>query len=286
MLYHLLIYVALGAMGHVSAQNRIVNGVEAAPHTWPWQASLQAQTGTGWYHVCGGSLVQQQWVMTAAHCIQADRVYRMVLGKHNLRINEPAQFESTIALSVVHPSWNNHPTRGFDIALMKLSSAAPLSEQIKLAVLPRVGQELWDNVTCMATGWGLLASDGKFPSVLQEAKLPFVNYSTCSQQEWWWYGVNTNLICAGDDHAVCNGDSGGPLSCQEPNGSWVVYGITSFGHKNCSVFHKPSVFTRVSAYTDWVSQVMETSSRSTASLCSAHLLMLGLTQSLVSLFRN
>ncbi|XP_078475720.1 chymotrypsin-like elastase family member 2A isoform X3 [Lampetra planeri] len=230
--------------GHVSAQNRIVNGVEAAPHTWPWQASLQAQTGTGWYHVCGGSLVRQQWVMTAAHCIQ------------------------------------------FDIALMKLSSPAPLSEQIKLAVLPRAEQELWDNVTCMATGWGLLASDGQFPSVLQEAKLPFVNYFTCSQREWWWYNVNTNLICAGDDHAVCNGDSGGPLSCQEPNGSWVVYGITSFGHKNCSVFHKPSVFTRVSAYTDWVSQVMETPSRSTASLCSAHLLMLGLTQLLVSLFRN
>lgn len=86
-----------------------------------------------------------------------------------------------------------------------------------------------------------------------------MDYATCSKPGWWGSTVKTNMICAGGDGIIssCNGDSGGPLNCQGANGQWQVHGIVSFGSSlGCNYYHKPSVFTRVSNYIDWINSVI------------------------------
>ncbi|PKU30332.1 hypothetical protein llap_19364 [Limosa lapponica baueri] len=102
------------------------------------------------------------------------------------------------------------------------------------------------------------AAGGPLADVLQQALLPVVDYETCSQRDWWGSNVRTTMVCAGGDGVVsgCNGDSGGPLNCQR-NGVWEVDGIVSFGSGlGCNTAKKPTVFTRVSAYIDWINEVL------------------------------
>merc|ERR1712168_1391449 len=85
--------------------------------------------------------------------------------------------------------------------------------------------------------------------------------TSCSKSDWWGSLVTNNMICAGGDGqlASCNGDSGGPLNCQNPDGSWDVHGVVSFGSSmGCNYPKKPSVFTRVSAYMSWINNVITT----------------------------
>lgn len=204
--------------------------------------------------------------------------------------------------------------RSNDIALIKLKQPVQETESIQAACLPPSDLELPNDYPCEITGWGRLwskqgvavggkgdgdqvlrvrgeavvAANGPLADVLQQALLPVVDYSTCSQSDWWGYLVRTSMVCAGGDGVVsgCNvsagrfgegrggtsatpvmlvvtpcgavpgqGDSGGPLNCQR-EGLWEVHGIVSFGSSwGCNTYKKPTVFTRVSAYIDWINEV-------------------------------
>ncbi|XP_032904343.1 chymotrypsin-like elastase family member 2A [Amblyraja radiata] len=242
--------------------SRVVGGTDAVPHSWPWQISLQYLRNGEWRHTCGGSLIGSNWVMTAAHCISKDKTYRVVLGKQNLRASEPGSVAIEIAPGnlFVHEKWNPIlVVLGNDIALIRLASPVVLSSEIKPGCIPTAGSVLSNNYPCYITGWGLLYTDGPIADNLQQALLPVVDHATCSKMDWWGYGVRKTMVCAGGDGIVagCNGDSGGPLNCQAADGSWAVHGIASFvSSLGCNAKKKPTVFTRVSAYNDWISQIM------------------------------
>merc|ERR1711970_1195882 len=102
-----------------SAEERVVGGEIAKPNSWPWQISLQFKSGSRFYHTCGGSLIRRDWVMTAAHCVDRTRTWRVVLGEHNINVagdvNE--QFRSVDRV-YIHPGWDsNNVAGGDDIAL-------------------------------------------------------------------------------------------------------------------------------------------------------------------------
>ncbi|PIO26823.1 hypothetical protein AB205_0048040, partial [Aquarana catesbeiana] len=142
-----------------------------------------------------------------------------------------------------------------DIALIKLSQPAPLSDNIQPACLPPSGVLLANNSNSFVTGWGRLYTGGPIADNLQQALLPVVDYPTCSRSDWWGWQVRDTMVCAGGDGIVsaCNGDSGGPLNVKSGDGSWQVHGIVSFGSGvSCNYEKKPTVFTRVSAYIDWI----------------------------------
>merc|ERR1712002_472408 len=89
--------------------------------------------------------------------------------------------------------------------------------------------------------------------------LEVLSPTSCTRSDWWGSLVTDKMVCAGGDGqlASCNGDSGGPLNCQNPDGSWDVHGVVSFGSSmGCNYHKKPSVFTRVSAYISWMNNVM------------------------------
>ncbi|CAJ1085503.1 chymotrypsin-like elastase family member 2A [Xyrichtys novacula] len=238
--------------------SRVVGGDDVRENSWPWQVSLQYRSGSNFYHTCGGTLISDQWVLTAAHCI-GSRTYRVYLGKHNLKnSNEPGSIAISPGKIVVHENWDSYRIRN-DIALIKLSTPVTLSDSIMPACLPNSGDILDHGAPCYVTGWGRLWTGGPIADILQQALLPVVGHSTCTKYDWWGSLVTDSMICAGGDGqlASCNGDSGGPLNCQNPDGSWDVHGVVSFGSSmGCNYPKKPSVFTRVSDYISWINNVM------------------------------
>ncbi|NXV35416.1 CTRC protein, partial [Rissa tridactyla] len=236
---------------------RVVGGEDARAHSWPWQISLQYSRYGAWHHTCGGTLIASNWVLTAAHCISSSLNYRVVLGKQVLsEEDEAGSLAVGVDKIIVHENWNSFFIIN-DIALIKLAQEVEVSETIQPACLPPAGLTLENNYPCYITGWGRIRTNGPLADVLQQALLPVVDYETCSQRDWWGSNVRPTMVCAGGDGTVsgCNGDSGGPLNCQR-DGLWEVDGIVSFGSAlGCNTHKKPTVFTRVSAYIDWINEV-------------------------------
>ncbi|XP_068453308.1 chymotrypsin-C-like [Clinocottus analis] len=238
--------------------SRVVGGEDVRPHSWPWQISLQYNRQGEWRHTCGGTLISDQWVLTAAHCISKSKEYRVALGKHNLVQTEEGVVFMGTANIVVHEKWNPLFIRN-DIALIKLESPVTFSDSIMAACLPSAGFLLPHNEPCYVTGWGRVYTGGPIADILQQALLPVVDHATCTKPDWWGAQVKDTMVCAGGDGVVsgCNGDSGGPLNCQAADGVWEVHGIVSFGSGlSCNFPKKPTVFTQVSSYIDWISSKM------------------------------
>nr|XP_054362168.1 chymotrypsin-like elastase family member 1 [Mirounga angustirostris] len=259
-----LVFTTLVLYGH-STQDfpetnaRVVGGTEAQRNSWPSQISLQYLSGGKWYHTCGGTLIKQNWVMTAAHCMDTPMTFRVVVGEHNLNQNDGTEQSVSVQKIVVHPSWNsNNVAAGYDIALLRLAQKVTLNSYVQLGVLPQEGTILANNSPCYITGWGRTKTNGQLARRLQQAYLPSVDYVTCSSSSFWGSTMKRTMVCAGGDgvRSGCQGDSGGPLHCLV-SGKYTVHGVTSFvSNLGCNVSRKPTVFTRVSAYISWINTVI------------------------------
>ncbi|NXN91141.1 CELA1 elastase, partial [Rhinopomastus cyanomelas] len=177
--------------------------------------------------------------------------FRVVAGEHHLSSSDGSEQVFSVSRIIIHPYWNsNSVASGYDIALLRLASSATLNSSVQLAVLPQQGTILPNDYPCYITGWGLTR-------MLLQAYLPVVDYQICSSPSYWGSIVKSTMVCAGGDgvRSGCQGDSGGPLHCAV-NGQYQVHGVTSFvSSQGCNVLHKPTVFTRVSAYISWIQNV-------------------------------
>ncbi|XP_045746842.1 chymotrypsin-like protease CTRL-1 [Mirounga angustirostris] len=233
----------------LSFSQRIVNGENAVSGSWPWQVSLQDRSG---FHFCGGSLISQSWVVTAAHCNVSPGRHVVVLGEYDRSSNaEPLQVLS-ISKAITHPFWNP-TTLNNDLTLLKLASPARYTKRVSPVCLASPDEALPAGFKCATTGWGRLSGVGNTTPVrLQQVALPLVTVNQCRQ--YWGSRITDSMICAGGAGASsCQGDSGGPLVCQKGN-TWVLTGIVSWGTSNCNV-RQPAIYTRVSKFSTWINQV-------------------------------
>uniref|UniRef100_A0A3P8WQB1 pancreatic elastase n=1 Tax=Cynoglossus semilaevis TaxID=244447 RepID=A0A3P8WQB1_CYNSE len=228
------------------------------PNSWPWQISLQYQSGSRYYHTCGGTLIRRGWVMTAAHCVDSQRTWRVVLGEHDLNSDSGREQIKGVSRVYIHPKWNSYNVAyGYDVALLRLSSEATLNTYVQLGSLPPSGQVLPHNNNCYITGWGRTSTGGSLSPQLKQAYLPLVSHEVCSRSDWWGSTIKNTMVCGGGgSDSGCNGDSGGPLNCMVSN-KYYVHGIASFvSGSGCNAYKKPTVFTRVSAYIQWMDSIM------------------------------
>ncbi|EFX75606.1 hypothetical protein DAPPUDRAFT_26576, partial [Daphnia pulex] len=241
---------------------RIVGGVTSVKNAWPFAVSLMAKGR----HFCGGSLLDNQHILTAAHCVatlSSNEVagVEVILGLHTLKPMDAQVVRRKLRRVVRHKGY--HAANFFnDIAILKMDSPVKFSSTISPVCLPSAGtRDLYVNKDAVVVGWGALQEDGKLlPISLQEVTVKVQTNAECqkSYQHDAPGGINNDMLCAAyPKKDSCMGDSGGPLVIQTSPGSpWIQVGIVSWGI-GCGRAEFPGVYVRTTSFLEWIQKNLE-----------------------------
>jgi secreted trypsin-like serine protease len=247
----------------------VVGGSDAPAGLYPWIVQFSDRSSGG--QICGGSLIAERWVLTAAHCLYrrdgTPRPLNNLFVRHgHLRRNEGDE----VAIDEVYP----HPSyrtglMSNDVALLRLDRPIPLGERSRL-LLADGRSEGWMAApgTCAAiAGWGstlqadpyLIRPPTRVAEVLQHAGVPLKTRAQCERA--LDEPIDEGMVCAGYPEGridSCMGDSGGPLVVQTGlvRRPWLLVGVVSFG-EGCAAPGKPGVYSRVAHFRDWIAEIIE-----------------------------
>ncbi|VEN62652.1 unnamed protein product [Callosobruchus maculatus] len=243
---------------------RIVGGEDAAFGEWPWQISLRQWRTSTYLHKCGAALLNENWAITAAHCVDnvppSDLLLR--LGEHDLSTqSEPYLHEERrVQIVASHPQFDPR-TFEYDLALLRFYEPVNFQPNILPVCVPQTDEDFIGR-TAYVTGWGRLYEDGPLPSILQKVSVPVINNTVCEQMyrsAGYIEHIPHIFICAGwrrGGFDSCEGDSGGPMVIQREDRRFLLAGVISWGI-GCAEPNQPGVYTRISEFRDWINQILQ-----------------------------
>ncbi|KAG5343277.1 TMPS9 protease, partial [Acromyrmex heyeri] len=240
---------------------RVVGGKPATKGQYPFIVSLQQTIGRQSRHFCAASILNERWVLSAAHCgkgIPASSI-TVKAGKNNLKVKEATEQTVKVLKVYIHEKYKGG-VGPYDIALFKLATPLKMNKNVQTITLAQPNSIPTGNV--WLCGWGS-TSTSTFPIMpdkLQHVMLNIMNLKSCNQtiiKLTRSSSVDKTNICTGspDRKSSCSGDSGGPLF-KIINKKPVLVGIVSWGIIPCGSRGAPSVYTRVSNFNNWIAQKM------------------------------
>merc|ERR1712212_407736 len=254
----------------VSSSDRIVGGKEVNPkYKLPYQVLVSPCNKQGQCFMCGGTILNKRYVVTAAHCLYAGKdlmtlkggaTFRVMLGEHD----HCKATSSFVLASAVHkhPKFDlNNPSGDNDIAILKLSKDLTFSDKIKPVCLPTSATKDYSGKASTVSGWGgtkaytpLKPVDQPRQCALKEVIVEILKPSSTKCSNFLGDSSSTTMLCAwakGKD--ACQGDSGGPLTVAE-NGKYVLLGVVSYG-SGCAT-EQPGVYARVQGFLPWMKKII------------------------------
>ncbi|XP_039354022.1 mast cell protease 1A-like [Mauremys reevesii] len=233
---------------HGSQAGEIIGGQEAQPHSRPYMAYLEIQHRWKKY-ICGGFLVSENFVLTAAHC-KGDKI-TVYLGAHNIKQEEQSQQKISVRRWIPHPQFSR-ATHNNDIMLLQLEERAKLNRWVDSIALPPASERVNPGAVCSIAGWGSTSTESaSTPAKLQEVDVVVMQDAACPRRPngpYHDYNSST-MMCVGDPKMgkdSWEGDSGGPLVCGK-----TAQGVVSWGPPT-----PPGVYTRVSTFIPWIQATM------------------------------
>ncbi|XP_015608945.1 trypsin alpha-3-like [Cephus cinctus] len=230
----------------LSPNGRIVGGAPTTIQEVPYQVLIR----TFGSPICGGSIISENWIVTAAHCSSLPTSWYNIRAGSTFS-NSGGSIHDVAAI-INHDNYystsDGIPVN--DISLYRLLTSLTLDSTRQPIPLFNSGESASVGAMAVITGWGALTQGGSSPTILQTVSVPIVSKSSCDSAYIMWGGLPLFQICAaypegGKD--ACQGDSGGPLAI---NGR--LAGIVSWGN-GCAQPGFPGVYTEVAAFRDWIS---------------------------------
>ncbi|KAG8201093.1 hypothetical protein JTE90_028763 [Oedothorax gibbosus] len=245
--------------------DRIVGGTPTRLGQHPWMVSLREEFDYRFEHACGASILNENWIVTAAHCIDfpyEPRKYEILAGLHKLSDEyAPTVRKYEISKIIMHPDFDDDTYVG-DIALLKTSQPIDISNSngyINGICLPKTKEDPTGYATVI--GWGHTKTDGENSDILRQVVVPIIDRDMCNEAydedtEDGIDDVTENMICAGmTGRDSCQNDSGGPLFQTDNNGISTLIGIVSHG-AGCGERFFPGVYTKMSMFQKWMTEAM------------------------------
>ncbi|KAI4470376.1 chymotrypsin-related [Holotrichia oblita] len=230
-------------------QSRIVGGEDTMPNEFPYQAALflELEADTGF---CGGSLISEKYILTAAHCVWEVASIEVVLGAYNIFDVEDTQIRMKSTEFIMHADYNIKVPR-YDIGLVKLPNSIVFTDAIQKVSLPSFSKadDTFESLYANFTGWGKIEDDGSISPTLLVSTVEIIENRLCNL---YFFGIIKESHVCTDGYrgqTPCNGDSGGALVI---NG--VQIGIASFGFGLGCNHLWPGAFTRITSYLEWIQE--------------------------------
>ncbi|KPP71886.1 hypothetical protein Z043_109161, partial [Scleropages formosus] len=245
--------------GRPQVNSRIIGGTPAQLGQWPWQLSMH-YLGS---HMCGGSLVAPDFVVTAAHCFPRSsssyldptnwEVYGGTITQNSL---PPPYYVAKIIINQNYSS----DTNDNDIALLKLTAPVAFSSTVQPVCLPAFNQVFMPGIQCWTSGFGTTMEGAAQASIkMMQVAVNIISSQVCNSNIVYGGMITTHMLCAGDLNGgkdSCQGDSGGPLVCQGSDQRWYLAGVTSWG-MGCGRKNKPGVYSNVVSLLPWIYSQMQ-----------------------------
>ncbi|KAL1396729.1 hypothetical protein pipiens_010317 [Culex pipiens pipiens] len=242
--------LALGATQDVDSDFRIIGGRPVNINTVPYQVSVIVQYGTYLIHTCGGSILDEDTILTAAHCVTLSTRYFIRAGSTNNRYG--GQFVEVSEI-IVHPD-NDPSTFDYDVCILKLKRKLDFGALVKPIKLADSEKYYKTGTKSLVSGWGALQNEGSITDKLQAVSVPLVDHTVCKEIYSEINDVTDRMFCAGllgvGGRDSCQGDSGGPLAADG-----VLIGVVSWGNE-CAAPDYPGVYANVLALKSWVESKM------------------------------